>query len=116
MIAKTFIQLVDEIRKRFPVGQSTDTSRSVTGEPYVVIGAQKNGVPKIAGTRDEGSDGEWAFDEETACMQAAACFETYADGRSGVLYWRTEPILESEKNRCVVYMRCLISDKPALGN
>lgn len=114
MIVKTVPELVAEIGKRFLVGIPTNTYRSVTGEPYVVIGSQAGGAPEIPGTVGEGWPHEWAFDEETACMQAGACFESYAEDRKGTLYWRSAPRLEwdGKKDRCCVYMRGLISDKP----
>lgn len=111
----TVAALIDWIERQFPVGQSTDTARSVTGEPYVVIGAQADGMAVIPGTVDEGEARELAFDEETACLMAAHCFRDYAEGRKGTLYWRNKPVLDQDEksDRCVVYMRCLISDRDA---
>jgi hypothetical protein len=103
------------------VGEPTSMYLSVTGEPYVVIGMQSNGVPATPGTVDEGAEREWAFDVETAYFQALACFETYAHDRPGKLYWRWEPTFERRADSkslpmiCWFYMRCLISDKPLIA-
>lgn len=110
---RTVAELTSWIEDQFPVGASTGTPRSVTGEPYVVIGAQYPGMPVIPGTVDEGQIRELAFDEETACYQARVCFSAYAQDRRGTLYWRVKPQLEFYGRRCALYMRCLISDKPA---
>jgi hypothetical protein len=110
--------LVKEIEARFPVGESTDCALSVTGEPYVVIGAQdhRDGLPQIPGTIDEGKRRELAFDEETAVMSALKCFEDYARERIGTLFWRVKPELEwiEDHSRCKVYLRLLISDKSVM--
>lgn len=120
MIALSLEQLRKQIADRYPVGEPTDRSRSVTGEPYVVIGSQRHGNPDVPGTVNEGCSFEHAFDEEMACMQAAECFEKYAEDRNGVLYWREGPELEwidkgTPYARCKVYMRCLISAKAPLA-
>lgn len=117
----TVEQLTSFIESRFPVGESTRSYLSVTGEPYVVVGHQPDHIPTIPGVVDEGFPREVAFDEETACMSARSAFEAYAEGRRGVLYWRTKPSFEwdpSKKKRgqcCLVYMRLLISDKPRIS-
>lgn len=117
----TVADLTVFIESRFPIGESTKSYRSVTGEPYVVIGHQADGIPAIPGVVDEGFPIEVAFDEETACMSARSAFEAYAENRIGNLYWRIKPQLEwdpSKKKRgqcCIVYMRLLISDKPRLS-
>ncbi len=110
----TIPTLIEWIERQFPVGEPTTTYRSVTGEPYVVIGLSA-GTPTTPGVVDEGALREAAFDEETACMGAAAAFREYAEGRTGTLYWRFKPQLEwdPDRRRCLVYMRLLISDKPA---
>ena len=120
---KTVRELMERIEARYSVGHPTNCSRAVTGELYVVIGAQHpdEGLPSTPGTRDEGKRGELAFDEETAVMQAAACFDLYAEGRGGKIYYRHPPQLEwnaakDRHRRCVVYLRCLISDKPEIGS
>lgn len=111
----TVESLTQKIESMFPVGASTDHALSVTGEPYVTIGYQKDGTSKIRGAVDEGADREFGFDEETASMSAYASFLEYAADRAGTLYWRVKPRLEWNENntRCQVYLRCLISSKPA---
>lgn len=130
--------LVQTIEKQLSVGESTDHSLSVTGEPYVTIGSQHPdyGLPCIPGTVDEKACAELAFDEETAVMAAYANFLSYAEDRYRKLastitangseadfdktceivgkckiYWRMRPRLEwnEDKTRCQVYMRLLIS-------
>ena len=109
-------ELLTRLEGRFVIGESTDHARSVTGEPYVVIGVQADEpIPKIIGTVEEGRKRELSFDEETACWSALAAFEEYALERKGVLYWRTKPDLRWNEGLCTVYMRCLISDKPAIS-
>jgi hypothetical protein len=109
-------RLQREIEAIYPVGPTTNGALAVTGEPYVVIGDQSDGRSEIPGTVDEGAERDCAFDEETAYFAARAAFNTYAHGRSGILYWRVAPILEwnEARTRCRITMRCLISDKPRL--
>src|ERR1700677_907347 len=115
---KTPDELIERIERGFTVGLSTTTWRSVTGKRYIVIGSQYPGLAAIPGTVDEGASRELALDEETACMQALACFETYADGRGRYLYWRVKPCLEwnNDHTRCMVYMRCVVSEIAPKGN
>ena len=112
----TAANLKARCEKIFDVGKPTSRFLSVTGEPYVVIGWQID-VPSAPGVVDEGKAFGWAFDEETAYFQALNCFEDYAYGKVGKLYWRIEPQFEinpETKYRCIFYMRCLISDKPEI--
>lgn len=117
MIPSTIKELTDAIEGRFPVGPSTTSRLSVTGEEYVTIGSQYDkemmGAP---GTVDECESQDIAFDEQTACMQAYICFGDYAEERNGILYWRIKPQLDwnNDNSRCVAYMRCLISGKPVI--
>lgn len=107
--------LTDHIESRFSVGTPTDHSRSVTGEPYVVIGMQV-GKPLFDGIIEECEPREWSFDEETACFAALSCFNEYANKRKGRLFWRVRPHLEwnDKLDGCTVYMRLLISDRPII--
>ena len=111
---KTVAELIERIESKYPVGHPTNCSRSVTGEPYVVIGSQSpdEPLPSILGTVDEGRRRELAFDEETAVLQTLACFQAYCEDRGGTLYYRFRPELEwtDDKKYCQVYFRCLISD------
>lgn len=114
---KTVAELIERIERDYTVGPSTETRLAVTGEPYVVIGQQKDSEPSIPGTVDEPAPCEAALDEETACYQALSCFETYAEDRGRYLYWREKPRLEWMNNkRCKVYMRCLVSEKAPPGH
>lgn len=111
-------RLTKDIEAKFKVGASTNWHRSVTGEPYVVISSQHpdNGMPTIPGTVDEAKRRERATDAETAYWAAMSSFQSYAEGRTGVLYWRVKPQLEWNEgmpNSCSFYMRLLISDKPS---
>lgn len=105
--------LTAHIEGRFQVGRPTDSSLAVTGEPYVVIGTEV-GTPSQRGTVGEGRLRELSFDEETACFAALSAFNDYAEDCNGLLYWRVRPRLEwnDQHNRCLIYMRCLISAKP----
>ena len=112
--------LTHRIEASYTVWKSQSTAGlSITGEPFVVIGSQdpSNGPSSIPGTVDEGKVRELASDEETACRQAWSCFLSYAASRTensgGVLYWRIPPMLEwsSDRTRCAVYMRLLISNR-----
>ena len=104
---KMVAELTAYIEGRFPIGGGPGSTGlyynlAPTGEEYVVIGNQHP---------DEG------IDEETACRAARAAFDAYAEGRVGTLYWRKKPQLEWQRDdpktgRCVVYIRCLISDAP----
>ncbi len=123
MIKFTATNLKARCEQGREVGRPTSTWKSATGEPYVVIGSQSKGMPSQLGTVDEGCGHKWAFDEETAYFRALACFETYAHGKSGKLYWRIEPQLETDlgfkrvkfgEHKFIFYMRCLISDKPEI--
>ena len=126
---KTLAELTAYIEGRFPVGEEMGSTGlppylAPTGEPYVEVGHQSVGVPKILGTVDEGAGCEWAFDEETACWSARSAFDAYAEDRIGKLYWRVRPELgrriqwHGEKETMYpppnwgIYMRLLISDKP----
>jgi hypothetical protein len=121
----TAAKLKEHCERGREVGKPTSGALSVTGEPYFVIGSQIDGTPKEPGTIDEGQEFEWAFDEETAFFQAWNCFERYAHGKSGKLYWRIGPDLEERNIRNLTsegpkklyqfYMRCLISDKPEIS-
>ena len=106
--------LTDVIEGRYPVGTPTEWHRSVTGEPYVSVGSQADGKTSVPGTVDEGKAREVALDAETAYWSALSSFESYAEDRKGVLYWRVKPRLEwsDDKSRCMFYMRLLISDTP----
>lgn len=97
------------------VGEPTTMWLSVTGEHYVFIGSQFPSIPSEPGTVDEGAEREWAFDAETAYYMALNCFENYAHDKAGKLYWRWGPeFRQRDDGRCMFYIRCLISDKPAL--
>jgi hypothetical protein len=90
----------------------------------VTIGHQVDGQSSQPGTVNEGEERETAFDAETAYWSALSAFGQYEQwhlaGRSGTLYWRSTPNLEwSPKgkslrlgNRCLFWIRLLISDKP----
>ncbi len=81
---------------KFPIGESTERYLSVTGQPYsqFCLG------------------GYW--DAEAARLGAQGCFDEYATGKSGTLYWRIVPeIAYGPRNATYAfYMRLLISDKP----
>lgn len=104
------------------IGAPTSTRLAVTGEPYVVVGSQDDGIPSQPGTVDEGLASEWGFDPETAFFMALNCFAAYARDKPGKIYWRVTPRLEEhtvnhltrEKpvKRFRFYMRLLVSDKP----
>lgn len=108
MIEATAESLKAEIEKLFPVGQPTSMYLSVTGEPYVEITS--------AGRHEEGvADIKRFSTGEAAYSGALTAFTQYAEGKSGVLYWRATPEIERYQGGFAFYMRCLISDKPVLA-
>ena len=107
-------RLTKEIESSFRVGKPTNNSRSVTGEPYIIIGHQTEGRAAFPGTVDECMPRQISLDVENAYWTARAAFQLYAKGRDGVLYWRMKPQMEHYDNFCFIYMRCLISDKPVV--
>ena len=120
-------RLQAEIEQGFDIVVEADPARfaafAPTGERYVTIGHQVDGLPSEAGTVDEGKERETAFDAETAYWAALGAFRQYAEGKTGKLYWRSPPNLEwSPKgkslrlgNRCLFWIRLLISDKPVMA-
>lgn len=113
----TLVDVRGEIERRFAAHPEVGNyNQSPTGEPYVVIGHQSRGCPEVAGTIEEGAVGENVVDEEFAYLDAMSAFNEYADGRCGTLYWRVHPRLEWNEahNRCRIYSRLLISDKPQI--
>lgn len=121
--ATTMAGLIAGIESTWRCVDGLPWSRAQTGERYVVIGDQADAPPAIPGTIDEGASRVLAYDEETAVVQAVRCLAHYAEDRSGILYWRVRPRLESwygadepgrrRRRWFKVYMRLLISDKPA---
>lgn len=114
---KTVADLQAYCESRFPVGEPTTWALSVTGEEYVVIGEEEGPADDLwlPGIVKEGKKQSLGFSPEDALWSALACFAAYAEDKNGVLYWRWAPELELDlaSNRWRVYMRCLISDKPA---
>ena len=112
---KTVAELIKYIERDRIVGPSSFEWFAANGEPYVVVGSQYPGKPKIPGTVDEGKCHVTAPDEETAVTQALACFQIYAEKRGKYLFWRFSEkcALEWNSRGCFVYLRCLVSKKPA---
>ena len=118
---KTLADLVAYIEGRFPSVEGLPTNHCQTGDHYAIVGAPEENQrpPAIPGTIDDGARRASALDEETAVNLARMAFDRYAEGRSGMLYWRTPPRLEwdrqdrrvSEARRCRVYLRLVISGK-----
>lgn len=81
---------------KFPVGEPTASHKSVTGQNY-----------------SQFCDSGYAT-AEAARLGAQECFDNYAVGKSGTLYWRIVPEIAQSKNgrNFAFYMRLLISDKP----
>ncbi len=101
--------MVRHAEKRFPVGESTVTAKTITGE-YVltlVIGGVK-------------LDGQLQSDGCSSLAQAADAWKAefdllYPPGTGGVLYWRAKPRLERTDNGgWQVYSRLLVSSAPRL--
>lgn len=123
---KTAADLQAYCELRFPVGEPTTRSLSVTGEPYVEIGLEAvsschackrpfhEDGGSLPGIVREGHSRAWAVGSEEALWAALAAFIAYAEGKQGTLYWRAPPELGNRKNQWNVYMRCLISDKTPL--
>lgn len=84
---------------RFPVGESANRMKSVTGEKFAELAiAWPEGFESI----------------EQAGEAAMLAFQKYAEGKSGTLYWRIPPEIAygAKQKKFAYYMRLLISDKP----
>lgn len=123
---KTAADLRAYCESRFPVGKPTDHARSVTGEPYAVIGYEKADDLGISGVVREGYErADYCLTPEEALWSVYASFCAYAEDKRGTLYWRVPPRIEKrqepaagrgvKQGRYRVYMRCLISDKPVVA-
>jgi hypothetical protein len=115
---KTVEELRAYIASRFPIVAGFACAFANTGEPYVVLGHETVDMPiGLPGVVRDGYRCELAFDEETAVMSALIAFQAYAEGKRGTVYLRVPIKLESAdiegSARYVVYMRLLISDRPA---
>lgn len=100
------------IEDKWLVGEPTSGRLSVTGEPYVIIGWQISNPPSNGpGTVDEGHASVTDSNEAEAYRTALTCFERYAAGKIGKIYWRTPPQLHKVNGEYRFSMRCLISDK-----
>jgi hypothetical protein len=87
--------------KNFPVGESTQRQKSVTGENYTEL-CRIGECLSAAGAREHAQDH----------------FDRYSKGRKGTLYWRIVPEIAftPKKAKYGYYMRLLISDKPRVGD
>jgi hypothetical protein len=100
------IALREYCESRFPVGESTTTYLSVTGEEYIQLTPAMNSYPTSP------------LDARNAAQSA---FDTYAADKSGTLYWRIRPEIagrllhKPERVIYIYYMRLLISDKPRIS-
>jgi hypothetical protein len=84
---------------RWPVGQQSTRMHSITGERHTELACRWH-------------DG---FATAEAAREAAqVAFDTYAEGKSGTLYWRVPPEIAfgPKRRKYAYYLRLLISDKP----
>lgn len=113
-------ELIAYIENRLPSVEGLWTNLCQTGDSYVVIGEDvgTDGPdiinPKIPGTVQSGRVRKSFPDEASALMGAKIHFDLYANGRNGILYWRSPPRLSSDENRWFVYLRLVISDKSVI--
>jgi len=87
---------------KFPIGEPTSTSKSVTGQNYrelCSLPSQTFISPKFAR------------------IAAESRFEGFSENKSGILYWRITPEIAwaNRKHGFAYYMRLLISDKPRIS-
>lgn len=80
-----------------------------TGDRYVTLGTPKGGRPGIV---EPGVLVQRFPTDQSACAAALAAFETYAEGKDGVLYWRAKPTMDRDAPGCVVRLRLVISAAP----
>jgi hypothetical protein len=93
------LELRSECEHGFNIGLMGRAATSPTGEPYVEL-INTRMLPAIS--------------EQAAYDQALDTFRSYAEGKSGVLYWRVCPEIAQAPSGWKFYMRMLISDKPVL--
>jgi hypothetical protein len=103
-----------------PQVEGLSTSYSQTGEHYVAI------VP--GGIKPEGKSSPFlCMSEGEAVKHWLSAFNDYAKGKTGILYWRERPILDTERlfqasdtnhewpyTVYLIWSRLLISDNPVL--
>ena len=100
-------QLVEMAEARFePWPNIGETRCAPTGEPYVTLcsgGIKEEGavVPMMCGCASE------------AYLEWIAAFAEYGRGKSGRLFWRQKPFLDTDTQEkwCLVRARLLISNK-----
>jgi len=80
-----------------------------TGDRYVTLGTPKGGRPGIV---EPGEMSERYPTEPAACAAALLAFDAYAEGRDGVLYWRSRPAMDIAAIGFRVKLRLVISDAP----
>lgn len=107
----TLAKAVAEFERGRVVVEGLPTSRCQTGEEYVTI---CSGGPKAEGESSVGM-----ATEQEAIDRWLAHVKAYAEGKTGAIYWRSQPDLEMYQSRkgpkeWRVYSRFIITDKPAL--
>jgi hypothetical protein len=92
---------------KFTVGPSTSRWQSVTGEPYTELFDLHAPL---------GDEARGFLTPEAARVAAQSNFDSYAEDKSGTLYWRVVPEIafSSRRKRYAYYLRLLISNKPRL--
>ena len=100
------VDVMADIERRYQCSDGPPCAWCPTGEPYVTLaigGIKREGqpMPVVCNTEQEAIDGwKQSFDE-------------YAASRTGRLYWRHRPEIETKDDKVVVYCRLIITDKPA---
>lgn len=116
----TLDELTAYIENLFPCVEGLPTPICQTGDSYVVIGEEAGDVgpriiaPMVPGVVREGRVRKWHSGVPRALIAATACFDLYAEGRFGTLYWRRPAYWSRYGKRCAVYLRLAISDKPII--
>ena len=112
-ISVALTELQKHVESGRTVGQPTSIYLSVTGEEYVVL------APTVL-PEGEASPIFPTLDEALAAARAG--FDAYAKDRPGAVYWRVKPEVRELQPCCHfaggrwgwgIYMRLLVSDKPA---
>lgn len=139
---QTIDDLLSYIDGRFSCVEGLPTAICQSGDPYVVVGWQIDGLATIPGTINAGARRLIFPTRQLAILGAKCAFDRYADGRRGTVYWRSGPRIETAttasydqsgltkyaspsvgadgeywaafQEPSIVYMRLVISERPVI--